>query len=107
MANLDAAWSIFINRISDVPSRQLSARWALAGPIAFIAAVLMMAATPVWAPGGASALNNIVIPVVLFPAYWALTFFYGILEERLWRAAAIFGVLIAVNGVLVIQAFIG
>ena len=88
-------------------SRTVAARWALAGPIAFVAAVLAMAATPVWAPGGASTLNNIVVPVVLFPAYWALAFFYGILEEKMWRAAAIFSVLIAVNGALVIQAFIG
>lgn len=91
----------------NVPSRSLAARWILAGPIAFAAAVLAMAATPFWAPGGASSINNIAVPVVLFPAYWGLTFFYGILEENLWRAVAVFSVLIAVNGVLVVQAFVG
>lgn len=88
-------------------TRELAFRWILAGPVAFIAAVLTMAATPLWAPGGESALDNIVIPVVLFPAYWAITFFYSLLEERMWRAAAVFSALIAFNGGLVIQAFIG
>ncbi len=88
-------------------TRNLVGRWVLAGPIAFVTAVLAMAATPVWAPGGASALDNIVVPVVLFPAYWALTFFYGLLEEKIWRASAVFFVLIALNGAFVVQAFLG
>lgn len=88
-------------------TKRVLARWALAGPLAFIAALLLLAGAPTWAPKGAAGIDNLVIPLILFPAFWGLTFFYAVLEERLWRSALVLGGLSLVNGALVYRAFTG
>lgn len=51
--------------------RPLLWRWILAGPVAFLLALLSMAALPLVLPGGAAGVNNLVLPVMLFPLLWA------------------------------------
>lgn len=42
-------------------------RYILAGPLALLAAILSMAGLPLVLPGGAAGINNLVLPVVMFP----------------------------------------
>lgn len=82
-------------------------RWVLAGPITLIAAIMAMAATPLWLPAGQSGVDNIVLPLVLFPAYWALFFMVSILANSVYRATAAVIAISAVHGYLIFTAFSG
>ncbi|MEL7027788.1 MAG: hypothetical protein AAGL49_00945 [Pseudomonadota bacterium] len=86
---------------------RLIVRWGLAGPGALLAATVTLAATPTWAPSGEAGINNYVVPLVLFPAYWAAAFFYIVLEENLTRAAIIVACFLALNGLLIYGSFAG
>ncbi len=61
-------------------------RWLLAGPLVFVVAGLVMSGGALWVPDGPAQIDNIVLPIVLFPAIWALLFFYASLDRRLGRA---------------------
>ena len=45
-----------------------------------------MSGGALWVPDGPAQIDNIVLPIVLFPAIWALLFFYASLDRRLGRA---------------------
>lgn len=64
-------------------------RTAAAGPGALLAAFLVMAALPLGLPGGRAGIDNLVVPMVAFPAIWALLFFYACLDRRASRALAV------------------
>lgn len=64
-------------------------RVLLAGPLAFIAAGLIMGGGALWLPKGAAQIDNLILPIVLFPAIWAVVFFYACLDRRLGRAYAV------------------
>lgn len=68
-------------------------RWLVAGPLALIASLAVMAAMPHWLPEGAGRVDNLVFPVLGFPLIWAVFFFYACLADRPAFAA---GVLVAV-----------
>jgi hypothetical protein len=68
-------------------------RILLAGPLVFVTAILVMAGAAVWLPPGAADINNIVIPLVLFPGIWAALFFYACLAQHLKRAYGFLGFL--------------
>jgi len=89
-----------------VAEHPLATRWILAGPGALIAALLFMAAMPVWLPAGEAGINNIVYPVVLAPLFWAVAFIYACLEENLFRGAAVGGLAIAAQGAIVTFALV-
>ncbi|MGQ0696655.1 MAG: hypothetical protein ACT4PZ_00290 [Panacagrimonas sp.] len=61
-------------------------RGLLAGPVAFVASAIVMAGGALWIPTGAANIDNIVLPIVLFPAIWAALFFYTCLDRNLVRA---------------------
>ncbi|MCX7069716.1 MAG: hypothetical protein NTW01_01805 [Gammaproteobacteria bacterium] len=61
-------------------------RGILAGPVCFIAAALVMAGGALWLPEGPAKIDNMVLPIVLFPVIWAALFFYLMLDHRLGRA---------------------
>ncbi|MEM9168357.1 MAG: hypothetical protein AAGC56_01785 [Pseudomonadota bacterium] len=84
---------------------RLIARWALAGPVTLIVALLLMAATPFWFPKGAANVDHIVFGILLFPAYWAAPFFVAVMADRLWRAAVILLGTAAVCALMVFQLF--
>lgn len=87
-------------------SSQTVSRWLLAGPVTLILAVLIMAASPVWLPAGKGGVDNLALPIILFPLLWAIPFFYSLLEEKLVRAWVVLLSLAALNGVIVYSAFV-
>ncbi|MEQ9138661.1 MAG: hypothetical protein RLO51_25810 [Thalassobaculum sp.] len=84
-----------------IERRPVLARWLLAGPGALLAAVLVMAAMPVWLPAGAAGVDNLVYPIVLAPLIWTVVFVYALLENSLPRATAVLTGLFLVDGILV------
>jgi hypothetical protein len=84
-------------------------RWSrglLAGPVAFVTAATVMAGGAAWVPPGAAQIDNIVLPIVLFPAIWALLFFYTCLDRRLLRAWVLTLALLALNALLIAGEFV-
>ncbi len=77
--------------------RRLWSRVVLAGPVVFLCAALVMSGGALWLPKGPAQIDNIVVPIVLFPAIWAALFFYACLDRRLGRAWAVIGALSAVH----------
>lgn len=90
-----------------IARRAVLMRWILAGPAALLAAVLVMAAMPVWLPAGAAGVDNIVYPIILAPLIWAVVFMYAVLEERLPRGLAVIGLVILVKGAIVALSLAG
>lgn len=82
------------------PRTHLWLRGLLAGPLALLTACLLMAGAALWLPPGPAQINNLVLPIVLFPLLWATLFLYACLERRLGRAYAVIGALAAVNGIV-------
>jgi hypothetical protein len=72
-----------------LPRRRLWPRVVLAGPLTVICSVLVMCGGSLWLPKGAAQIDNIVLPIGLFPAIWAVFFFYASLDRRLGRAYAV------------------
>lgn len=69
-------------------------RWLLCGPVAFVATLFVMAGMASWWPEGAAQVNNVVMPIILFPLIWAGFFFYGLLDENLPRVSLAMNALI-------------
>lgn len=72
-------------------------RWILAGPVALAVAVAVMAAMPLWFPEGAAGIDHLVLPLILFPAIWAVAFFFACLSESLGRASVLLLGTLAIN----------
>ena len=83
----------------------LTSRWITAGPLAIIAAVLTMASTPLWLPKSAAGVDHLVLPIILFPAFWAIFFFYALIEARPMRALIIFAAVAIANAVVIYLRF--
>lgn len=82
-------------------------RGLLIGPLSLIAASLTMVGGAVWLPEGRAHINNLVLPVVLFPLLWTAFFLYACLDKKLGRAYAVIGVLVLINVALVTQHLLG
>lgn len=65
-----------------------------------------MAGGAVWIPRGAADIDNLVLPIVLFPAIWAALFFYSVLDRKLARAWGVILALLGVNGVMIGMRFV-
>jgi hypothetical protein len=76
-------------------------RGLLAGPLALAAAVLVMTGSALWLPPGTAQVNNLVVPVILFPLLWTAFFLYACLDRKLARAYTIVGVFMVANTGLV------
>ena len=77
--------------------RSLVVRWILAGPVAVAVAVAIMAAMPLWFPEGRAGVDHLILPLILFPAIWAVAFFYACLTENLSRAGVTLMGLLLIN----------
>ncbi|MDB5970196.1 MAG: hypothetical protein JWQ90_2646 [Hydrocarboniphaga sp.] len=88
------------------PSSRLWPRIVLAGPLAFITAGLIMGGGALWLPEGAEHIDNLVLPIVLFPAIWALVFFYACLDRRIGRAYWVVLIAALVNAALIARHLI-
>ncbi|MEM9011159.1 MAG: hypothetical protein AAGE18_08035 [Pseudomonadota bacterium] len=90
-----------------IEARPTLMRWILGGPGALILAVMVTSAMPVWFPAGAAQLNHIAFPILLFPAIWAVPFFYVALEGNMVRCTLVMGAAILAHGLLIASAFTG
>ena len=95
---------------AEKPRISTARRWSrgiLAGPVAFITAAVVMAGGALWLPKGAASIDNIVLPIVLFPAIWAVVFFYTCLDKNLLRAWLVTLGAFTVNAVMIAMEFVG
>lgn len=84
----------------------LITRWIVAGPLALVVSVLVMAGMSVWLPEGNAGIDHLAFPLILFPAIWSLIFFYALLENSPTRAGLVILAVGAINAVPVIQAVV-
>ena len=82
-------------------SRRLWIRFILAGPVAILVALTLLAGMPLWLPGGAAGIDNLAVPLVLAPLIWAGLFFHACLDRNLARVALVAAALFLVHGGLV------
>lgn len=75
-------------------------RIILCGPVVFVVSVVVLAAMGVWYPAGRAGIDNLVVPLIIYPLIWAALFFYALLDRRLARAWLIVVLTAACNGVL-------
>lgn len=88
------------------PTR-LWARFLLAGPIAIIVALTLLAGMPLWLPGGAAGIDNLVFPLIFAPLIWAVLFFHACLDRSITRVALVAAALFLIHGGLVAARFMG
>jgi hypothetical protein len=50
-------------------------RVLLAGPLVILTSVVVMLGGALWLPQGAAEIDHLMLPIVLFPAIWAVLFF--------------------------------
>jgi len=60
-------------------------RWILAGPVAFVLSVLLMATLPLVLPAGSGGINHLVLPVLFFPLLWSITCIWPVATQALGR----------------------
>ena len=81
-------------------STQTTGKWPrilLAGPLVLLTAFAVTCGAALWLPAGPAMIDNIAIPLVLFPGIWAALFFYAYLDSRLMRAYALISLLLLIN----------
>lgn len=83
------------------------ARIILAGPVAIAVALTLLAGMPLWLPGGAAGIDNLVFPLVFAPLIWAALFFHACLDRSVARVALVAAALFLIHGGLVASRFIG
>ncbi len=81
----------------DFFKKYLPARFWLAGPLALLLSIVIMAGASIWLPHGEEHLYNLVFPVMLFPLIWGVCFFYPLLEPSVRRATVVMFSLLLVN----------
>lgn len=86
--------------------RRKWARILLAGPVPVLVALGVLAGMPLWLPGGAAGIDNVVVPLVLAPLVWAALFFHACLDASLRRVALVAGALFLLHAGLVAQRFL-
>lgn len=82
----------------------ITVRWVLSGPFALLLTMLLLMGSAHWVPAGVSGVDNIVLPVVLFPLIWVGVFIYALAEENLLRGSVVMGGLIVAHVVLLLAA---
>lgn len=89
---MTSALRLFALQILQRPATQ---RFLVAGPLALLASIAVLAGMPHWLPEGPGRVDNLVFPVILFPLIWALAFFYACLAADIVQAALILCLVIA------------
>lgn len=82
----------FLDESSSTHSRLW--RWILAGPISLFLSILIMATLPLIMPGGAGGVNNLLLPVLLFPLLWAVCSIWPVAVDRLSKCILVYSGLI-------------
>lgn len=91
-------WTEWLVQVLKQP---LTHRWLVAGPLALIASLAVMAAMPHWVPAGSGRVDNLVFPVLGFPLIWSVFFFYACLADRPSFAAGILSAVIALQAAII------
>lgn len=81
----------------------LVARVILAGPVAAVLTLLIVAGMPLWFPKGVAGIDHIVLPLILLPMVWALLFFHAVLDRSLLRVAAVSLALAGLNIIMLVR----
>ena len=84
---------------------QTAARAVLAGPIAVLLSVMVVAGMPLWLPRGAAGIDHIVLPLILLPAIWGAIFFHAVLDRSLARVALVAAVIGGAHVVTLVSHF--
>lgn len=84
-----------MNRLRGLLQRPAAQRTLVAGPLALVASIAVLAALPHWLPEGPGRIDNLVFPVIAFPLIWAVAFFYACLAGDVHKAARVLGIVIA------------
>lgn len=82
-------------------------RWVLAGPVALLLSILLMASLPLVLPAGAGGVNHLVLPVLAFPLIWAILIVLAVAARNVWRltriyAGAFLACLLLIGGTLAV-----
>lgn len=93
-----------INKIIPTVKKYLPARFWLAGPLAMVLSIVIMASSPVWLPHNSQHLYHMVFPVLLFPLIWGVCFFYPLLENNIKRAFLVMIGALLINLLVIIFA---
>ncbi|CCQ12631.1 hypothetical protein PALB_35710 [Pseudoalteromonas luteoviolacea B = ATCC 29581] len=80
-------------------------RFWLAGPLTTVVSMLCMLAMAVYFPPGVGNINNILMPLLMFPIIWACIFFYAYLTQHLKRAWFIIFTLGLINLAIIVLQF--
>jgi hypothetical protein len=67
---------------------------------------MFMLAMAVWYPPGAGNVNNIMMPLVLFPLIWAISFFYTYLATDMRKAQIWLILLFVINSAILAFQFL-
>ncbi|MEM7746989.1 MAG: hypothetical protein AAF346_01970 [Pseudomonadota bacterium] len=57
--------------------------------MALIASVVILLSMPMWYPEGPAKIDNLVVPLTIFPLVWALMFLHACMDTKLIRVAAL------------------
>ncbi len=79
----------------------------LSGPIALIVSLVVVLAVPLWYPPGPGKVDNLVLPVLLFPLIWVILFVHACMDRRLLRVSLILLALFVINGSMIALKFTG
>ena len=82
-------------------------RFWLTGPATLIVSFIVMLAMAAWFPPGVGKVNNIIVPLVMFPLIWAWLFFYTYLTDNCRRAWGMLIGLFMINGAILAAQFLG
>ncbi|MBU2878112.1 MULTISPECIES: hypothetical protein [Alteromonadaceae] len=82
-------------------------RFWLSGPATLVVSLLFMLAMAVWFPPGAGHVNNIMMPMFMFPLIWAILFFYTYLTTNLQKAQWLLATLFVANSAILAFQFLG
>lgn len=75
-------------------------RVLLAGPFVLITSVATVCGSALWLPPGAAGINQLMLPMILFPVTWASLFLHACLDRLLSRALAVQLALLCSSAVL-------
>lgn len=79
-------------------------RWTLGGPVTLIVTLAIMAGMTVWWPAGGAGIDQVAMPIILFPVIWVCVFVYAVLEDHLGRGCLVMVALIIANAALLVTA---
>ncbi len=79
----------------------------LSGPVALIVSLVVVLAVPLWYPPGPGRVDNLVLPVLLFPLVWVILCVHACMDRRLLRISLVMLALFIINGSMIALKFTG